>query len=348
MPYLMKTGQWRAAKMISGQRKTKTFATKGEAKKWEAEQTEKDWQRPNQETHTVSLFDVATAYLDYSKGRFSKKTYNEKKLAFKRLFVEVNPAITPDELQAKQCLAVLSKTAHAVSGAAANKDRKNLCAFWIWGMEYHGFPPVNVFQVVKKFPESPEGHYVPPVADFWKAYGSAEKTDQTFLLFLLHTGARKGEAFALEWEDIDFQGRRVRLGTCKTRDGSRRRDWLTMTNRLHSAMADHKMLTRRTSGAVFRDPASGLPFTERQHYMRRLCKRAGVKPFGFHGIRGLTATILASEGVPLPEIQHILRHTSPATTARYVRKLGFTQDRLSDVFDKIEMTPRTAILRVAK
>lgn len=71
MPYQMKDGRWRAVKMIDGQRKTKTCKTKSEAKKWEAEQDAAIWK---QETSTVCLLDVATAYLDYSKARHHPAT----------------------------------------------------------------------------------------------------------------------------------------------------------------------------------------------------------------------------------------------------------------------------------
>ena len=64
-----------------------------------------------------------------------------------------------------------------------------------------------------------------------------------------------------------------------------------------------------------------LAYQYRQHWLKRLCKKAGVKPFGFHGIRHLFASILAARNVPLVEIQYMLRHTSLATTQRYIHRL---------------------------
>jgi integrase len=51
------------------------------------------------------------------------------------------------------------------------------------------------------------------------------------------------------------------------------------------------------------------------------------KPFGFHGIRHLTASILYKKGYPLAVIQAILRHANPNTTARYIRSLGLEETR---------------------
>jgi integrase len=53
--------------------------------------------------------------------------------------------------------------------------------------------------------------------------------------------------------------------------------------------------------------------------MKSLCKRAGVKHFGFHAIRHLTASILAQANVPMVTIQAILRHKHLTTTERYIR-----------------------------
>jgi integrase len=68
-------------------------------------------------------------------------------------------------------------------------------------------------------------------------------------------------------------------------------------------------------------PQKWVPYQYRQHRLKQLCAKAEVKPFGFHGIRHLFASILASENVPLVEIQYMLRHTSLATTQRYIHRL---------------------------
>ncbi len=90
------------------------------------------------------------------------------------------------------------------SGNAANKTRKNLAAAWTWGQRYYGLPPVNPFLSVERFPADQTPRYVPPEEDFWKVYEIADSVDKAFLLFLLHTAARRTEAFRLTWEDVDF------------------------------------------------------------------------------------------------------------------------------------------------
>lgn len=61
----------------------------------------------------------------------------------------------------------------------------------------------------------------------------------------------------------------------------------------------------------------GLPFKYRLHFMRTLCDKVEVTPFGFHSIRHLSASILFKLGYEVGVIQQILRHKSPNTTERY-------------------------------
>ncbi|MGR0479829.1 MAG: tyrosine-type recombinase/integrase [Candidatus Electronema sp. V4] len=55
--------------------------------------------------------------------------------------------------------------------------------------------------------------------------------------------------------------------------------------------------------------------------MPKLCRLAGVKEFGLHGIRHLSASILIRAKVSLLDVQTILRHTNLTTTQRYVHRL---------------------------
>ena len=68
--------------------------------------------------------------------------------------------------------------------------------------------------------------------------------------------------------------------------------------------------------------------------MKNLCDRAGVKHFGFHAIRHLSASILAKKGIDIPSIQHILRHKHSKATGRYLDMLGITENVLEKVFGK--------------
>jgi integrase len=169
---------------------------------------------------------------------------------------------------------------------------------------------------------------VPPEEDFWKVYDISEGQDRVMLLAYLHLAGRRKEIFNLTWADIDFGDNRVRLWTNKREGGNKESDWLPMTTELREALMQWwQDRPVKDSGHVFlcldhipvNEQFYGRPFTNRQHFMRRMCKRAGVKPFGFHAIRHLTASILYHKGYDVAVIQSILRHKSTTTTNRYLK-----------------------------
>ena len=332
MPYRMKDGRWRAEKMIHGRRRSKVCATKAEAKKWEAAQRAEDWgPTPEESPQTVTVFSWAQEYLDYVRTRFVAKTYYHKRAAFARLLRHLPAGMGVRELSEGTVLPFLGERAATRSGHAANVDRKNLRAAWEWGRKHiDGWPEApNPFAQAEKFAADRTPRYVPPEADFWAVIerGCTRDEDRAFLLLLLFTSARCGEIFRLRWEDIDLVGERIRLSTRKRTGGGMDFDWLPLVR----PAADVLDRLPKRGVLVFPD-ADGGPYAQRQHLMARLCKRAGVRRFGFHAIRHLSASILAQEGVPLPVIQGILRHKSVNTTAIYLRSLGADLPELDRVW----------------
>jgi len=334
MPYQMKSGKWRAKKMIHGVVKTKVFDTKQEAKKWEAVQEAADWSAKDSATRTISLAEFATAYLDMAKDRFARTTYNEKALAFRHLFKAVHPTAPPEALTATTALEVLRKISLEVSSKSANNARKNYLAAWEWGRKFYGLPALCPFKEVDRFPANETPRYVPSETDFWRVYEAALPTDRAMLLLTLHTGARRGEVFKLKWSDVDLTGRKIRLGTRKTGHGGIEYSWVPMTTELQTALGYHKLHgIRKGEDYVFPSPRTRIAFKNRCRWIKALCKKAGVKPFGFHAIRHLSATILAHEGLDIPSVQAILRHKNPNTTARYIKSLGVQPDKLDRIFE---------------
>ncbi|MCB2226738.1 MAG: site-specific integrase [Desulfarculaceae bacterium] len=332
--------RWFARVQKGGNIRTKLCKTRTEALAWEAEQKAADWSKTGMGCLTVHEW--ATRYLDYAKQRFTPKTYAEKRMTFKRLLKVVEPTGLARNLTPVQVLDHLKVQAQKRSGYAANKDRKNLTAAWNWGVKYLGLPLPNPAAMVEKFPEQRRPRYVPPEEDFWKVFDLAEGQDQVILAVALYTAARRGEIYRLEWEDVDWGNDRIRLSTRKRQDGSLEYDWLPMAEGLRAHLRwwwEHR--TFKESPWVFvseNEMAAhaellAQPFTTRRTFMPNLCKKAGVKAFGFHAIRHLAASILYKQGCPVSQIQVILRHQSPTTTTEYLRTLGLEEVR--DAIDSL-------------
>ena len=336
MPYKMKNGTWRAHKMIDGMRKTKCFQTKSAARQWEAKVRVEP--KP---TQILTAYSLANEYLEHCKSEMSRETYMEKRLAIRNLFQHIDPHMPFEAIPAKAVHDALALRAKA-SGNAANKDRKNLKAWHAWTCRVYQIEQVRAFDQ-PRWREDRKPRHIPTEAEFWSAHGAAQKEDQAFLLTALHTAARRGELFRMMWSDVDLDSGTIRLGTKKTADGGMEYASIPMTSQLTATLAAHKKTMR--SLYVFSQP-DGTPYTNRQHYMERLCRRAGVPTFGFHAIRHLSASILARAGVPIPTIQAILRHKSANTTARYLHSLGIVENILEGVFCKPkEKAPEDATSR---
>jgi integrase len=249
------------------------------------------------------------------------KVYKEKRFVFKTFFKDVDPTMPVSQLKPATVMTYVMSQKGNRSGHAANKDRKNLVAAWNWGMKYMDPPlPGPNPCMVERMPETRQPRYIPPVEDFWKVYDAAEGQDKVMLLTYLHLAARRAEIFRLSWEDVDFGNSRIRLGTRKRMGGSLEYDWLPLTDDLFNTLLEHRQACN--SRWVFLNPKTERPFVERKRWMTALCRDAGVKHFGLHAIRHLSASILAKCGVPTIKIQTILRHKKIGTTERYLHQLG--------------------------
>ena len=144
---------------------------------------------------------------------------------------------------------------------------------------------------------------------------------RTFILFLLNTGARFGEAAALRWEDLELEGNepRVRirrsvvrgvLGDTKTGD---RRVIPLLPDTAEAFRAHprtHDFVFAKSDGRLMRpDNSVGS--------LRVICQRAGIKRIGWHALRHTCATELVARGAPLRVVQEVLGHTSIQMTCRY-------------------------------
>lgn len=353
MPSLIEkngTKRYRGSVSIPGQkkkRKQKLFPDDSkrsykQAMLWE-EKTKKELETQTG-TICVSVIEWAEKYLDDVQRRFVKTTYDEKRGAFARLldFEGVSDQMSVNQIDIFIADSFLSYQYDTRSGYAANKDRKNLARAWDWAKQrIPQFPRelLNPFRSIEKMTEDRSPRYVPPEKDFWAAYESANGQDKVMLLASLHLASRRGELFRLKRSDIDFSNNTIVLWTRKRKGGHLEPDVLPMTKELKHSLSGwwEERLSHDTEDKEhifvclnryqFCHKFYGKPFKNRQHFMKKICAKAGVEKFGFHAIRHLTASILYRRGYSVGFIQKVLRHKNPTTTERYLRSLGLEDVR---------------------
>jgi integrase len=75
------------------------------------------------------------------------------------------------------------------------------------------------------------------------------------------------------------------------------------------------------------------PYQQRDT-MAILCKRAGVRHFGFHALRHFGASVLDRANVPIGSIQRILGHENRTTTEIYLHSMGEAEREAMLVFER--------------
>jgi integrase len=323
MPYKDR-GMWRGVVTHNGQRFQKFLPTKREAAEWEREKRLELTQR-TQSGKTFSLY--YSEYLHWSKVRYSPNTYKEKETLGKRLLRFLGSDLPLEEITPKHIQDFILESSETCTNNRANRDRKNLHSFWHWTQKIHDLP-ANPVGKVDKLPHARKEQYVPPETHILKILSVADRKERLFLNCYLQTAARRSEIFRLRWdEDINFERREIRLSTQKTKDGSLQYEWLPLTDDLHEELLwwyrTRPIKNTPYVWVVEEGPYAGQPYTFRHKFLKGLCSRAGVRPFGFHSLRRYAASILADKyKVSSKTIQRILRHKNLSTTERYIKNLN--------------------------
>ena len=136
------------------------------------------------------------------------------------------------------------------------------------------------------------------------------------LMIAIATGMRRGEICALQWEDIDLEGRRIYVH----RQAVRSTKGLHITEPkteagirmipIQDGLIDRLRRSWQSSGPI-------CTVTPEQLYRvhRKICVSAGLPVLGLHGLRHSYATCIVRNGGSISGLQKILGHSHYSTTA---------------------------------
>jgi integrase len=264
---------------------------------------------------TLTLGALMLQYLRVAERKLAPITLRYRKTVFRRFLEQLGDVpvagITPEIVED-----YLLKTP---TNNQFNKERTELMVLFTWGhRRLSGKVPTNPVVLVDKLGVDQQKKIIPTPEEMKKIILAAGK-DRPLILVLYHTLARIDEVLRLKWEDLNWDRHEIRLWTRKRRGGAWQFDWLPMNATLEGVMRD--LWRKRTQDEyVFVNPRSGTRYIDRFELMRRICRRAGVRPYTYHCIRHFVASYLYDkEKRPLPEISRLLRHTNYQTTERYLQ-----------------------------
>jgi len=150
------------------------------------------------------------------------------------------------------------------------------------------------------------------------------------LLLYADTGARCSEGLLMTLEDFDLRKREVRIPTLKGRFKKKYDDKklvkrvVPMSDRLFESYLEFykDLRSKKKSDYLFQSPTEKGKHIHRSaidKWIKKIASRAGMPKSKrhVHLFRHAFATRLASEGVPIHQIQYLLGHTSIETTSIY-------------------------------
>ena len=133
---------------------------------------------------------------------------------------------------------------------------------------------------------------------------------RTFLTVAIRTGLRRGELFALTWDDIDLA--RGVLRVVQSKNGERRE--LPMSQKVREALRLHP---RRVDSPYVFPRDDGTPAPDIRRAFASALTAAGISACRFHDLRHTFASHLVMAGVDLITVKEFLGHKDIKMTLRY-------------------------------
>jgi integrase len=261
--------------------------------------------------------------LDDVETRRSKQYFNEMKSFFK----SVAPIFANKSRIGKDdVVGYLNEIATTKSFALANKHFR-----WLKALFNHDDRILNPCKGISPYPLRPKKRYVPPMEDVKKVLSIANKEQENYLLTIIHTAGRVREINRLKPEDIGPKFEYVILRTRKAKN----------SDEVEREIQANKILKRVLKQLplkgeyIFTNKRTKTKYDYRDKFLITLCDKAKVKPFTFHCLRHLSASLMADARVPLPEIQKILGHQRATTTDIYLRSIRANHQRGTNALEVI-------------
>lgn len=139
-------------------------------------------------------------------------------------------------------------------------------------------------------------------------------------------GMRVGDILRLKLSDFINDGGRYRLNIVEEKTGKKR------TFTVPAGLYDYFCEYARKNGIAANERL--FPITERavQKHLKSVCDYLGFKNISTHSFRKWYATdIYNTSGHDIILVQHLLQHSSPATTRRYI---GMSEEKIENAIAK--------------
>jgi integrase len=151
-----------------------------------------------------------------------------------------------------------------------------------------------------------------------------------YLLLLLFTGLRRGEAAALRWDEIDFAMRTIRLPATRTKAGQKLD--LPMSDFVHDLLTERRQVGRDASGFVFPANSESGHIEEPKYPLRLVAEETGIA-VSAHDLRRTFITVAEATDISPLALKALVNHAIGGdVTAGYVM---MTLERLREPAQRV-------------
>ena len=224
------------------------------------------------------------------------------------------------------------KVGEDYGSATANSVMRTLRALWNWAAGRDEELPRNPVQLSRQwFPVHRRERLVhtEQLPAFYKAVvGLQNPVARDYLLILLFTGLRRGEAASLTWDDVDLKARVIRVPALRTKAG-RKLD-LPMSDFVYDLLAARREIGR--DKFVFPSSGKNGHLAEPKFPLRQVAEVSGIE-VSAHDLRRTFITVAESTDISPLALKALVNHSlGNDVTSGYVQ---ITTERLREPAQKV-------------
>jgi integrase len=155
------------------------------------------------------------------------------------------------------------------------------------------------------------------------------------ILLCLNTGARRNAVFSLLWQDVDLEGRRLRLRADSAK--TTKEQYVSMNKTLYSTLSLWKQQCEDTSpdSLVFPSPQTKKKLNNCNSAWENLLHDANIQNFRWHDMRHEFASQLVMKGVDLNTVRELMGHADLKMTLRYAHLAPQVTQRAVETLDDL-------------
>jgi integrase len=196
-----------------------------------------------------------------------------------------------------------------VTGAGINRELALLKALFNKAIQWGFVKMENPVSKVSYYPE----RQMERILSYEEAEMLVEESGESLrpvVITALNTGMRKSEILGLDWKNVDFARRYIRVERSKN-NRSRKIP-------MNSAVYEELQKARRNrSEYVFTQKRTSERLRCVVSAFKVACRKAGLEGLRFHDLRHTFATNLVMNGIDLVTVKEILGHSDISMTVRY-------------------------------